>query len=157
MSPTPTEATIQSWSWRDMTAQYENGLLDPAFLTHQQRVLSRMLVDEERRLNAILADVGNTSGQASRAQGANEPGELAQLLVERLNGVTLGEQTRARIEEIGAALQRIENGSYGGCVRCTRPIDSDRLEALPEVALCAACKTAPGEASQLRSLSVRTR
>ncbi len=40
------------------------------------------------------------------------------------------------LDEIEAALGRIEAGTYGLCASCGRPIDSDRLEAVPYATLC---------------------
>ena len=41
------------------------------------------------------------------------------------------------IEEIRAALERIENGTYGFCLDCGRRIDSARLDAIPWTRYCA--------------------
>jgi RNA polymerase-binding transcription factor len=38
--------------------------------------------------------------------------------------------------EIDDALARIENGSYGRCSACGRPIGEERLEAVPYATLC---------------------
>jgi DnaK suppressor protein len=38
--------------------------------------------------------------------------------------------------EIDAALTRIDDGTYGLCVRCGRPIGEERLEAVPYATLC---------------------
>jgi RNA polymerase-binding transcription factor DksA len=43
------------------------------------------------------------------------------------------------IASVNRALLRIEQGSYGECVRCGDRIASKRLEARPEAALCFAC------------------
>ena len=40
------------------------------------------------------------------------------------------------VSEIDAALARIENGTYGTCVVCGRPIGEERLEAVPWATLC---------------------
>ena len=44
------------------------------------------------------------------------------------------------LEAIDAALARIEAGTYGECERCGRPIDQERLEALPYATKCIECK-----------------
>ena len=41
------------------------------------------------------------------------------------------------IEEIRAALERIENGTYGICLDCGRKIDAARLDAIPWTRYCA--------------------
>ena len=43
------------------------------------------------------------------------------------------------IASIRRALGRIEDGTYGECVKCGEPIAEGRLEARPEAALCIAC------------------
>jgi DnaK suppressor protein len=43
--------------------------------------------------------------------------------------------------EILAALARIQEGSYGSCADCGRPIPEGRLEARPEAARCVNCQS----------------
>lgn len=43
------------------------------------------------------------------------------------------------IVSVKRALSRIEQGTYGECVRCSSEIASKRLEARPEAALCFTC------------------
>lgn len=51
----------------------------------------------------------------------------------------IAESLRARLEETDAAVDRIEHGVYGTCVRCGRPISPGRLEARPSAELCIEC------------------
>ncbi len=48
----------------------------------------------------------------------------------------LEENAEHLLTEIEAALRRIEGGTYGTCVVCGRPIDEERLEAVPYATLC---------------------
>ena len=43
------------------------------------------------------------------------------------------------IASVHRALLRVENGTYGECVRCGAEIDPKRLEARPEAAMCISC------------------
>lgn len=45
----------------------------------------------------------------------------------------------SRIEELEEALGRLEEGTYGICENCGKPIDPERLEILPTTSLCAGC------------------
>jgi DnaK suppressor protein len=54
---------------------------------------------------------------------------------------SLGEGERARVDEIAAALARIDGGSYGVCERCGEPISARRLEAVPWARRCFTCET----------------
>lgn len=42
--------------------------------------------------------------------------------------------------EIDEALQRIEDGTYGICQQCFKPVDTTRLKALPFVKMCVKCQ-----------------
>jgi RNA polymerase-binding transcription factor DksA len=46
------------------------------------------------------------------------------------------------IEEFTTALVRLEDGRYGSCQSCGRPIPIERLEAIPQTRVCAACPSA---------------
>jgi RNA polymerase-binding transcription factor DksA len=43
----------------------------------------------------------------------------------------LRERAQRELEQVDMALARLENGTYGLCAACGRPIDPERLEALP--------------------------
>ncbi|RMD92288.1 MAG: TraR/DksA family transcriptional regulator [Alphaproteobacteria bacterium] len=43
------------------------------------------------------------------------------------------------IQQIDAALKRIEEGEYGYCVRCGEEIAPERLDLLPHTPFCARC------------------
>ena len=44
------------------------------------------------------------------------------------------------MDQIARAIRRIDEGTYGTCERCGRPIDAARLRALPHASLCMDCK-----------------
>jgi len=50
------------------------------------------------------------------------------------------ERSRHLIEEIQAALARLDEGTYGACERCGEPINPARLEALPTARRCVPCQ-----------------
>ena|SRR5687768_852798 len=45
-------------------------------------------------------------------------------------------------KEIDAALARVEDGSYGTCLRCDEPIGEKRLRAIPWASRCIRCQEA---------------
>jgi len=47
-----------------------------------------------------------------------------------------------RLEQINAALQRIDRGLYGTCVKCGKEIDPRRLDAEPAAMTCMDCLSA---------------
>ncbi len=70
--------------------------------------------------------------------------DSAQVTAERSQEITLVEQMRTRRADIIAALQKVENGTYGTCERCGEEIPAERLEAVPTAALCVGCKQKAG-------------
>jgi RNA polymerase-binding protein DksA len=49
------------------------------------------------------------------------------------------ERARGKLERLEAALQRMEEGTYGVCEACGQAIELERLAALPIATLCIAC------------------
>lgn len=63
------------------------------------------------------------------------------------NGETSGtkaphdvERSRLRLAIVRSALMRLDNGTYGECVRCEEPLAFEVLSKRPEAALCQACE-----------------
>jgi DnaK suppressor protein len=48
-------------------------------------------------------------------------------------------KVKQRLERLKNAVQRIENGSYGICLRCSKEIPFGRLTAVPESLICIPC------------------
>lgn len=51
----------------------------------------------------------------------------------------LGDAELLRLRRIQTALERLDDGSYGSCIVCGRPIAAARLEAMPESDRCEHC------------------
>jgi RNA polymerase-binding transcription factor DksA len=54
----------------------------------------------------------------------------------------LARMTREEIGLIREALRRMDEGTYGRCEACRRPIGLRRLRALPQAAACVRCARA---------------
>ena len=68
----------------------------------------------------------------------NHLADVATETVDREIDYTLEENSTNVLREIDAALVRIENGTYGSCETCGKPIEPERLEHLPWSTQCAA-------------------
>lgn len=99
-----------------------------------------------QRLEALLADYR----QASTATADDrKPVALDQTMVGRLSRVdalqqqamaqAADRQRQAQIQRLRAALERLDAGDYGYCVRCGDEIASRRLEIDPAVPTCIGC------------------
>jgi DnaK suppressor protein len=54
--------------------------------------------------------------------------------------LALRDRNEQQLTAIDAALGRIDDGTYGRCARCGRPIAPERLDALPWAAHCIDCQ-----------------
>lgn len=65
-------------------------------------------------------------------------GDVDSILERELADVSIG-RTRATVDEIDAALARIDAGTYGVCESCGAAIPIERLEAIPHTRTCVTC------------------
>jgi DnaK suppressor protein len=102
----------------------------------------RRLEEERERLQGIADDlqrerdesVSDTGGELSSFD--QHPGDSGTETFEMEKNVSLREQVDDELQEIEAALQRLERGAYGTCQACGRPIGDERLEAMPATRFC---------------------
>ncbi len=104
----------------------------------------RLLAERSRAQGALdyLHDEnpGSMEDEAQEGPSDNHPGDLATITLDREIDYTLEENEERVIAAIDAALQRIENGSYGTCQACGQAIAAERLEAVPWTTQCIDCK-----------------
>jgi DnaK suppressor protein len=104
----------------------------------------RALAEERARTLTRLADLtGDHAGivEASRDSNADDEHdpEGATIAFERSQVEALVRQARAHLVEVDAALARLEDGTYGVCEVCARPVAAARLEARPVARTCVSC------------------
>jgi DnaK suppressor protein len=59
--------------------------------------------------------------------------------ISRLTDIGVGRTLEAGLERTERALAKLDEGTYGICDRCEKPIPERRLEAMPDSVLCVAC------------------
>jgi DnaK suppressor protein len=86
--------------------------------------------------------VSNDQAAALDAAGedAKESADVSMKDVTQEIALKLGDQESQMVADIDQALLRIEEGSYGICALCGRPIDERRLEAMPTARYDAECQ-----------------
>jgi RNA polymerase-binding protein DksA len=95
------------------------------------RLLGEIEQQEESSRSTDVRREGSPFGK--REEEATESLELEKRLA-------LGKQAQEYLAEIEHALKKFEEGTYGQCDSCGKPIAPDRLEALPHASLCMECK-----------------
>lgn len=111
--------------------------MDSAKLEHFKKLL---LADLRRHARQVSEEQENAVEIAS--DDAKESADLALRDVISELSLKLGERDSQMIADIDQALLRMKEGSYGLCVKCKKPIDQRRLEAVPTARYDAACQEA---------------
>ena len=115
--------------------------LSPSDLKAARDRLAAEREQTQARLDALQRDFQSiVSSSVSAAGGDDEHDpEGSSTAFERQHVAALIDQAREQLAEIGGALKRIENGTYGICERCGGPISPERLAARPAAVRCIAC------------------
>jgi len=102
----------------------------------------RRLVAERERLEELRLAAGRLSAGAAEAaerelaSADQHPAELATETIEREMDQSVVAHAETELAEIDAALVRLDQGTYGLCEECGRPINEARLDALPAARYC---------------------
>jgi RNA polymerase-binding transcription factor len=97
----------------------------------------------EARRRELLVRYKDTLDHAE-AELADDSGELVDVANDQWDAsvlVAMTERDALALENIVAALYRLDAGHYGSCTRCRDKINPARLQVLPEVPYCTACAT----------------
>ncbi|MBR7194473.1 TraR/DksA C4-type zinc finger protein [Gordonia hongkongensis] len=114
-----------------MTSSQDDESRD-ALLAERERTAA-LIESLSSRLAAVLEATSDAA-----ADDEHDP-EGSTLAVERGHLVAQLERSRVRLDEIGAALDRVGAGAYGRCEDCGEPIGAERLEVLPATRQCVRC------------------
>jgi DnaK suppressor protein len=105
----------------------------------------RALLEQEREriTNAIeylhAENPGNMEDELGEIGGRgtdNHMGDMASVTFDRELDAGLEEGAQQTLQQIKRALAKIDDGAYGTCERCGKPIPEERLRARPWATLC---------------------
>lgn len=102
-------------------------------------VRTDLLADRDKliaRLNELGVDVEGAAKDFADDEGFADSGSVT---AEKGELMTLAESLRESLDEVEAALERIEDGTYGKCIRCGENIPDVRLDILPAAPYCLDC------------------
>src|SRR5690348_9584257 len=104
---------------------------------------ARARLEQERA--SLLGDIAAlaTDNQAQQDDYGigNHLADDATEVFTRERDLALRGNAQELLDQVEAALKRIDDGRYGSCARCGQPIGADRLEALPYAIYCIACQS----------------
>jgi RNA polymerase-binding protein DksA len=105
-----------------------------------------MDVDPQVARAALLAERGRLQGELAETIRAPSPmtygsqAAAASEVFEQQRDLALRDRAQQHLEQVDAALARLDAGTFGTCLRCGRSIAPERLEALPWAAHCIECR-----------------
>ena len=93
-------------------------------------------------LEAKRADLAEALPDRERivVEKAPDAFDNLQLAAERDLAMSQLDRVSNLLRTVGAALARIDDGSYGICLNCEEPISPRRLQAVPWTAYCVRCQ-----------------
>ena len=111
----------------------------------KERLTEKLLEEKTRLLHQADELVAEAEELARDRDGGDtqfdeESGEGDTISVERERDLLLSAQARHVVDEIDAALERMQQGTYGVCSYAGRKIPLERLEAIPWADVCVDCK-----------------
>jgi RNA polymerase-binding transcription factor DksA len=106
---------------------------DARFLAAQREMLLEERATYLRQANSLKAEADALVAdvEPGDVQFDEESGEGATLAVERERDLALSAQARDAVDEIDAALHRLDIGTYGMCEVSGEAIPKERLKAIP--------------------------
>ena len=112
-------------------------MLDEAFIRRMDRELQEHRDHLRREIKEQGADPDadevafvDDAGFSDRSHSTEERSRL----------ISVVKALRSSLQDVERALAKVRAGTYGTCELCGKPIDPERLEALPWALVCIDCK-----------------
>ena len=111
---------------------YDRPMAEPAIDLAAARTA---LVAERDRLLVELGEPIEAPGQMTYGSQA----AAASFVFEQQRDLALRDRSRMDLHKVETALRALDEGTYGTCVTCGKPVARERLEAIPWVSQCIDC------------------
>ncbi len=107
-----------------------------------------LLLEKKREIEHNLKNIKEFSANKSEIELIGELSssddhlaEYASVVYDHESTLTIENILKDILNQIESALKRIENGTYGICEVCKKPIGEERLKAIPYATMCVRCKS----------------
>jgi DnaK suppressor protein len=114
----------------------------PAYTKKELEDLRKRLSEERDELERQLTTIEEQSFASSQSDLSGEVSfdeenaDAGTFTFERERDLSIENNVRDLMGKIDRALGRMDDGTYGLCTRCGKPIEKARMKALPYVDLC---------------------
>lgn len=113
---------------------------DAKFLETRKTELEKRRDEIVRELSADTVQVADYEYSAKFIDYGDKEDENAAEVVDFEKNLSLEKTLEVSLYNVNKALRKMEEGNYGLCESCAKPIDPKRLEAFPSATACMDCK-----------------
>ncbi len=113
-----------------------------AFTKRELQDLRSRLLEEQKQLQTQLTTIEETSFAQTQSDMSGEVSfdeenaDAGSFTFERERDLSIENNVRDLLHKVDRALGRLDEGTFGICARCGKPIEKARVRALPYVDLC---------------------
>jgi RNA polymerase-binding protein DksA len=109
----------------------------PSRLAFLGDVKRRLLKEYDRLMSRVssLMDKGKTLWHEHGDKEDDNASEVSEFQ----DTLSLGKNLEKNLDDVKAALQQVDAGTYGVCSNCGKPIEEARLKLVPSATLCITC------------------
>ena len=113
-----------------------------AFTKKELDDLRKRLLEEKEQLQVQLSTIEEATFATSQSELSgevsfdDENADAGTFTFERERDLSIENNVRDLLRKIDRALARMDDGTFGSCSRCGKPIEKARLKALPYADLC---------------------
>ncbi|MGH9174923.1 MAG: TraR/DksA family transcriptional regulator [Vicinamibacterales bacterium] len=114
-----------------------------------KRTYSKLRRRLEEDLQSSQSSIAELRGEARALEDdetveggvpTNHMADVGTSVYDRERLISFGLEMQDRVASIEEALQRMDDGAFGNCLRCGRAIPMERLEVLPFTSYCVDCQ-----------------
>jgi len=113
--------------------------MDAEKLEHFRKILQDQL---RQHTDNVRENQASALEMSAADDGVKDSVDMSLQDVNQEIALRLGERESQTVADIDQALMRIDEGTYGMCARCGKPINERRLEAMPTARYDAECQAA---------------
>lgn len=114
--------------------------MDAKFINERKEQLATRRDELVKELNMDAVQVTENDYDAKFPDFGDKEDENAAEVATFEKNLSLEKTLEVSLFNVNKALKKIEEGNYGLCEKCDKPIDPKRLEAFPSATSCMDCK-----------------
>lgn len=119
--------------------------MTPEFIAQRKKDLEEKKIELEEQLKSFANKTSKDNWQTEYPQLTDTPEDKVDEVEEYENLLPVEHSLEESLKDVNAALEKIEQGTYGKCENCGNPdceceIQEERLAVLPEAKTCNTCK-----------------